>query len=111
VQLPKDIVDQKEERYLENLDTGIVEFHAENTHRDVVDSSGNAITGFIPKYGPSRFDPVLPGLRGRSKEVALVTNPTLDEREITWTVHADNAGPKTGKVKLNEISVVERLEE
>jgi len=110
VQLPEDIVDEKAAEQLDKVATGILEFHGENTHRDVVDVEGNSVTGFYRKYGPSRFDPVLPGLRGRSGRVGLVQSPRLDDREITWKVHADNAPPRIGKIKLREVPVIEKKE-
>jgi len=30
----------------------------------------------------------------------------LDDREITWTVHADNAAPVKGKIKLKDIKII-----
>ncbi|MDQ3191773.1 MAG: ATP-binding protein [Bacteroidota bacterium] len=102
IYLPKDISDKEEIRYLDTPEPGIVEFYGENTHRDFLEFNGN-----VNKYGPSRFDPVLPGTKGRSKEFKLDENSLFDEREINWTVYADNARPKTGSVKLNEIRIVE----
>ena len=110
VQLPEDIVHIDEAEHLQKSSSGVVEIYGENTYRDVVDVSGNAIIGFIRKYGASRFDPILPGLSGRSKRIRLLDNPNLDQREMTWTVHADNAPPRTGQLKLNEISIVEKNE-
>jgi hypothetical protein len=102
VHLPEDIADPKEAQYLKRHQEGVLEFYGENTYRDVVDAEVN-IGGVIRKYGPSRFDPVLPGLRGRSEKLLLAKEPKLDEREVMWTVHADNALPKSGKIRLNEI--------
>lgn len=88
---------------------GIVTFQFDNTHRDVVDVEVS-IGANYPKYGPSRFHPVLPGLKGPRKEIDLVPNPILDDRAISWTVHADNAVPTRGSVKLSDIPVIERDE-
>lgn len=111
VQLPEDITPVAERESLRKPITGMVEIYGENTYRDVVDVTLNPMGGGYPKYGPSRFDPVLPGLRGRSKKLKLVDNPTLDQRELDWRVHADNAAPRKGSVKLNEIPLIKREEE
>jgi hypothetical protein len=50
----------------------------------------------------------LPGLKGRSEKLLLTKEPKLDEREIIWRAHADNASVRTGKNKLSEIPVIEK---
>lgn len=107
VQLPEDIADLKKAQNLIRPQQGIIEFYGENTFRDIVDAQVN-MGGVIRKYGPSRFDPVLPGLRGRSEDLLLAKEPIFDEREITWKVHADNALQRSGKKKLNEIPIVDK---
>lgn len=67
-----------------------------NTHRDVVDVEVTP-TGGVPKYGPSRYDPMLPGLARQLKQIRL--HPQLPMQlaqqpyELSWTVHADEAPP------------------
>jgi hypothetical protein len=107
VHLPEDVADMKASEHLKRPQEGIIEFYGENTYRDVVDVDVN-IGGVIRKYGPSRFDPVLPGLKGRSEKLLLTKEPKLDEREIIWRAHADNASVRTGKNKLSEIPVIEK---
>ena len=73
-----------------------------NTHRDMV------WHGRTPGTGPSRFDPVLPGLT-----VGLCTEYLRDDYQSVnlgdarafWSVHADNATPRHGSVRLAEIPV------
>lgn len=110
VLLPRDIVDEEKVKDMTEHENGSVEFYGENTFRDVVDYQHNPFGG-ITKYGPSRFDPVLPKLRGRSEKLKLVKNPLLNSREITWTVYADNATPRTGSISLNEITIIERIKQ
>ena len=107
VWLPEDIVNDHEAKHLKKPTPGIIEYYGENTHRDVLEYKATGTGYGIPKYGPSRFDPVLPECKGRSEKLRLVLNPKLDERVITWTVHADNASPKTGTIKLIEVPVIE----
>jgi hypothetical protein len=106
VQLPDDIVDAEEAKYLKKIEPNFIEFYGENTYRDVV----GVDAGLHPKYGSSRFDPILPGLYGRSNSLKLANNTVLDEREIIWSVHADNAPPITGSIKINEIAIIEKSE-
>lgn len=111
IQISEEILDT---RYMSNLEIDInerVKLYGDNTHRDVVDYKSYPIGGGYPKYGPSRFDPVLPGLSGPSTNFSLVEDPKLNYREITWTVHADNAPPQSGSILLHEIPVSFRKEE
>lgn len=104
IHIPKEILDPEESKYLKNIENGCVEFYGENTFRDVLDIKvsqwGNNV-----KYGPSRFDPVLPGVNGRSEKIKL-TDEAFYDKEISWTVYADNALPKHGKFKINDIQIL-----
>lgn len=106
VRLPEDIVNEYSARYLKRITDGYIEFNGENTIRDVIDFKSDPFGG-TTKYGPSRFDPILPGLDGGSEQIFLINNATLDNREINWKVHADNSHPNSGNIKLNEIPFVE----
>lgn len=79
-----------------------VTIYGDNTIRDVVDYVASHV-----KYGPSRFDPVLPNMRGYAKEINLNSNYKNLEAEIEWIVYADNALPKTGSKKLNDVELKE----
>jgi hypothetical protein len=105
VQLPEIICDSEAIRHLRKPADGIVEFYGENTFRDVM---GVKYVGLshVPEYGPSRFDPVLPGLRGRSEKIKLTAHCQSIECEIIWEVYADNASPQRGSVNLKEIPVI-----
>jgi hypothetical protein len=74
----------------------------------VVDSQFN-IYGSIPKYGPSRYDPILPGL-SQAWSIRLCNNfkqINLDTLEIRWTIYADNAPPVQEKIMVKDIIVVD----
>lgn len=77
-------------------------FLFENTMRDVVDFGT-----LNPKYGPSRFDPILPSLSLRIGTFRLVddfeSNKELRDKGIRWTVHADNASARSGTVGLCDL--------
>jgi hypothetical protein len=105
VQIPEIICDSEAVRHLNKPNKGWVEFYGENTYRDIVGFK-NAGLQSVPEYGPSRFDPVLPGLRGRSEKIKLDVNYKSVDCEITWLVYADNATPQKGSIRLNEIPVI-----
>lgn len=107
IRIPDNIIDEYAKKRLKRINATTIEYYGENTYRDVVDFKSVPMGGGFSKYGPSRFDPVLPGLQGRSEKLRLIDEPILDDREISWTVYADNALPKTGKIKLNAIPLSE----
>jgi hypothetical protein len=105
VQLPEIVCEIEDVKFLHKPQKGWVEFYGENTYRDIVGFK-NAGVSSVPEYGPSRFDPVLPGLRGRSEKIKLDKNFKSVDCEITWIVYADNAPPKQGSVILKDIPVI-----
>jgi hypothetical protein len=83
------------------------EYYGENTIRDVVDVKGILPNGSgMYKYGPSRFDPILPGMHSRADKIKIIEGFNLfNEEYIEWKVYADNALPKTGRIKIADIPV------
>lgn len=106
IELPKSLL--RDYKHLKNISSDCVEYFAENTFRDVVEIEAGLL-GEVPKYGPSRFDPILPGLFGRSEKILLSYSVddflSRNDYEIKWRVHADNAPVKIGSTFLNKISV------
>lgn len=91
----------------ENRDKGEkTQIFMDNTIRDVVDFQA----GFpspTPKYGPSRYDPILP-MRTLVLETVKLNGEFLDsEKFIEWIVFADNSEPRKGKIKINQIEIIE----
>lgn len=83
-----------------------------NTERDVVDVES---TGFFTwnKYGPSYFWPILPGLRRKLRQVELSPNFSSSLTEphyILWSVVADNAPVRSGRVALADVSIADSRE-
>lgn len=77
----------------------------QNTHRDVV---GMKVPS-VPEYGPSRFQPILPGLgfvlnKMRISQSPFKVDPGL---ELRWKVHSDNARPISGVTKLGDIEIID----
>jgi len=82
-------------------------YYKENTIRDVV-----GFEGFTKRYGPSRFDPILPGLSHQWK-IELrdkLTNLQDASLIIVWECHADNAPTTNGQIHIQGMPVVEAKE-
>ncbi len=106
VELNRNFLLEEEYKYLrtyakDNSGRIFAEFYGENTIRDVVD-----FDGMRTKYGPSRFDPILPGMHARAKKLRIYQNlDTFKDSYIEWKVYADNALPRTGRIKIGDIPV------
>ncbi len=107
VNIPYDIIDPEEVLNYKRVNKSTIEYYGENTYRDVVDIQ-SSVLGNVEKYGPSRFDPILPGLRGRSEKIKLQRVVGFPNEIISWKVYADNAPPRTGNLSLNDIKRVNK---
>lgn len=80
------------------------EIKADNKVRDLVEPNAERYyQGPIAKpkqYGPARHEPLLPGMRVRLKSIQLNEKATDPGNNITWTIYADNAEPKTGEIEF-----------
>jgi hypothetical protein len=83
-----------------------IDYEEDNTIRDVVDYKTYGLgMASIPKYGPSRYDPILPKL-GKSWSYKLDDECTKYSDYnlcIKWSLHADNANPVTGEIDFKSI--------
>lgn len=97
VYIPSDIVVDKEDLDMEG-DYCIV--FGDNTTRDLVDISIGQ-----RKYGPVRYDPILPGIYGSSHGIDLCfDNVDINNLPcIKYEMHADNAPSKTITVEWTEL--------
>lgn len=83
----------------------------ENTIRDIVDSEIiPTMTGGYPrpKYGPSRYDPILPLRCLHLKDITLNENILGSNDVINWIVYSDNAEPRNGAINISEIETFEK---
>lgn len=97
VYIPSDIVVDKEDLDIEG-DYCIV--FGDNTTRDLVDISVGQ-----RKYGPVRYDPILPGIYGSGHGIDLCFD-NVDIKNlpcIKYEMHADNAPSKTKTVEWTEL--------
>jgi hypothetical protein len=83
-------------------------YFADNTVRDVL---GVEMVGLRPgpKYGPSRYDPILPTLSMKLDfKIPKLNNSCFEpENEISYVVYADNSEPRPGKIKFSDIQIIE----
>lgn len=108
LELPHQIVDEKVTKSLNRISNTTLQFTGENTVRDIVDETLSPTTGATLKYGPSRFVPLLPGLKSKAQVILLAEDISIDDSQISWKVYADNAPPKVGRVKLHEIKLTRK---
>lgn len=76
-----------------------------NTVRDIVDVEINPLTQPSFKYGPSRYEPILPRLTFE-KSISLETDVTPFSGIIYWTIYADDAEPKGGEIMIQDIKLL-----
>lgn len=77
-----------------------IEIYCDNTTRDLVE-----FTGGSQKYGPSRYEPILPKVKSNLKSIALKDDFELVDHCIIWTVYADNSIPQEGEIKFSDIEI------
>lgn len=95
----------------EDTENGIANIFLENTIRDIVDSKyiPNINGGYsIPKYGPSRYDPILPTRSLLLKSINLNEELINSDETLEWVVYSDNAEPRNGITKMSEIKIIEK---
>ncbi|HUX57536.1 MAG TPA: hypothetical protein VMV77_11220 [Bacteroidales bacterium] len=80
----------------------------DNTIRDIVDMQISFPGHNIPKYGPSRYDPILPTRSMRIDKIAIKDNFLKSDDNIKWEVFADNAEPRRGEIPFKDIKIIEK---
>ncbi|WP_313377043.1 ATP-binding protein [Chishuiella sp.] len=84
-----------------------LQYFSDNTVRDVLDIE---FRGFNTqeKYGPSRYDPILPRQKFNLKRIRLNKDYLSSEYEIKWVVFADNSEPNKGIILLENIEIIHK---
>lgn len=106
VYLPSCIMKDKEEN---NSESEYSEIFEDNTVQDVV-----GIDGSRKRYGPARYDPILPGMCGRSRTIGLSIKKNIAFGElpsIRFEIHADNAPTRKGAIQWKKIRVINKYDE
>lgn len=87
---------------------GIANLFMENTIRDIVDYKVVPDIGggySIPKYGPSRYDPILPTRSIFLKDIRVHDTVFYSDLALEWVVYCDNAEPRNGTHKISDIKI------
>ena len=58
------------------------------------------------QYGPSRNEPLLPGMQMTVKSFPIYIENIVDGDVLSWTLHADNAEPQTGVLEFGQIAII-----
>ena len=85
----------------------VATFRRDNTIRDVVGVSGS-YPNSSTRYGPKRYDPLLPTLKFKTDAIKLNSDfqqPFLRNSAIRWTTYADSAPPRTGEVAISDLPI------
>lgn len=87
----------------------VYELYCDNTIRDVIDVK---VVGFggveaVPKYGPSRYDPILPGLSLRLEDHDILPKSYTADTRIRWKAHADTAPAVEGELLFSDLPIIE----
>ncbi|OXG05107.1 putative DNA-binding protein [Flavobacterium araucananum] len=89
-------------QYYKKVDDGNFEINLDNTIRDIIDTEFG-IGSARHKYGPSRYEPILP-TQGFTIETFDLTDHAFEkDSTISWEVFCDNATPKRGDVKFYDL--------
>lgn len=97
VYIPSEVVIDQEELHVEG-DYSVL--FGDNTTRDFV-----KFVGGLRKYGPARYDPILPGIYGKNQEVDLCFD-NVDTNNlpcIRYEVYADNAPMRSHSIRWNDL--------
>lgn len=106
IYFPLELLHDNEKDYV-NIDStnNLFNVFGNNTVRDLT-----AVKGLSHEYGPSRYDPILPGLKGRQKSVELNWNGVEDILLLppfVYCVMADNAPERKRVVEWKDIKLFE----
>jgi hypothetical protein len=106
IYFPLELLHDNEKDYV-NIDStnNLFNVFGNNTVRDLT-----AVKGLSHEYGPSRYDPILPGLKGRQKSVELNWNGVDDILLLppfVYCVMADNAPERKRVVEWKDIKLFE----
>ena len=120
IQLPIQLLDHEmldAEHVIDREGVRLQEVRLQNTTRDVVDLVGER-PHRTRKYGPARFDPILPGMI-KSWSVWLQDDfsayafpgERLQNEIIRWEVFADSSPTEAGVARITELTIRQRVKE
>jgi len=99
--IPKHIIEGNEFNPLNKLE--FETYYLDNTIRDVLDVQILGMGNVSKKYGPSRYDPILPTQRFRLTDIKLDNYPFDNGNIIEWEIFCDNARINKGTIEMNKL--------
>lgn len=99
--IPKQIIKGNEYSPLKQI--FMETYNLDNTIRDILDVEFKGLMQVSEKYGPSRYEPILPNRRLKLIEIDLGNYPFDNENYLEWEIFCDNANPVKGTVKMNQL--------
>lgn len=99
IRIPKNAV---LETHYDSIDEHHFQLFADNTVRDVLDVEFNGMNTKT-KYGPSRYEPILPTQTFELKEIMLGNNAFSYYNILGWEIFCDNAQPIRGEIRIQDI--------
>ncbi len=102
VELPSEIINRAYLSKFPKKSDSIVEFHGENTIRDLLEIDFQS-PYTNEKRGAPRFVPILPGLSGSIETIKFKGGINLYNHALNWRVYADNAPVNSGSVRMSDI--------
>lgn len=100
LEIPEEILFEKDDFKDSDIRSHYKVYSGENTIRDILGVKTQLFRQIIYEYGPSRYDPVLPGTRSRYEKIKLINNLHHWNKELFWTIYADNAEVRHGSINL-----------
>lgn len=78
-------------------------YNLDNTTREIVGIQTIGLNSMSNKYGPSKYEPILPKRKFKLVEIELDNHPFDEENYLEWEIFCDNANPKKGTIKMREL--------
>lgn len=99
IKIPKNAVS---ETHFNSFDEHHFELFCDNTVRDILDIEFTGMNANT-KYGPSRYEPILPTQTFELKELMLANDAFNYHNILSWEIFCDNAQPMRGEIKFQDI--------
>lgn len=107
IHIPLELLHDEEKDYVDvDCANNCFDVIGDNTVRDIT-----AVKGLSQEYGPARYDPLLPNVKGRTKGVELYcsdANDLLRLPPLWYSILADNAPERRIIVEWKDIKIVEK---
>jgi hypothetical protein len=92
-----------EDKYFNSVTNETFEIQTDNTVRDILDVQIIGMGNVSEKYGPSRYEPILPRQKFKLTEIKLTNYPFDYENILEWEIFCDNSQPLNGQIRFAEL--------